>query len=150
MREKSGGEMFFAPLERSLQQVIEKRPTRLEESLVRVEKAFKSLFKFRDEDFLERSERRRVDPAKAPETILQLPSLAVELPHGIIADAREDFVKTFPRYATEIEATQVKYLVGFNKLTDKDKTNFLELLQEKDTLMGEAYPFYQVKYMTCL
>ncbi len=75
---------------------------------------------------------------------IELPSMSVELPKGIIHDARENFKQAFPKWAEEIEQTPVKYMVGYNKLTDEDKKIFFELLTEKGTLMGEAYPFYEL------
>jgi hypothetical protein len=67
-----------------------------------------------------------------------------ELPAGMMRDAREDFKNAFPQYAEKFDETQIKYLLGYSELTNEDKIHFLELLEENGTLMGEAYPFYEI------
>ncbi len=149
MPESKANNFLFAPLEKSLENVVEKKPSKFENSMVRIETALKKLLKLRDSDFIERKRKReevegKVDLDKSLVNKLEIPSAAVELPTKITTDAREDFKKTFPKWAAEIERTPVKYMVGYNKLTDDDKKNFFELLTEKGTLMGEAYPFYEL------
>ena len=147
MSEKQPQDFLFAPLEQSLAKVIEKKPTKFESSIVRVESALKKLFKIRERDFVERERQHETLPSvhdSSVATKLELPSLALELPTGIITDAREDFKRTFPKWAGQIKQIPVRYMIGYNKLTVEDKKIFLELLTEKGTLMGEAYPFYEL------
>ncbi len=148
MPESKVNNFLFAPLEKSLEMVEEKKPTKFEDSMVRVESALKKLFRMRDSDFAKRRrvvETTALQPESQPKRVIpDMPTMAVELPSSITHDAREDFKKTFPKWASEIDSTPVKYMVGYNRLTDEDKNNFLDLLTEKGTLMGEAYPIYEL------
>ncbi len=54
MSEKSRGDFLFSPLEKSLENVVEKKPTKFETSMVRIETALKKLLKLQDSDFAER------------------------------------------------------------------------------------------------
>jgi hypothetical protein len=141
--------MLFSPLEKSLADVVEKKPTKFETSMVRIETALKKLLKLRDGDFVERKMKKenkaiKESTGQAVARKIELPSMSAQLPEGIINDARDNFKKAFPKWAEVIEQTNVKYMVGYNKLTEEDKKNFFDLLTEKGTLMGEAYPFYEL------
>lgn len=70
--------------------------------------------------------------------------LAMRLPESIIKEVRRDFSKAFPRYAEVFESTNFDYWLGYNPLSTADLTSFYSLLIEKGTLMGEAYPFYEI------
>lgn len=61
MGERAKGDFLFAPLEKALEGVVEKAPTRFENSMARVEMALKKIFRLRDEDFAERKAREGVN-----------------------------------------------------------------------------------------
>lgn len=70
--------------------------------------------------------------------------LAMRLPESIIREVRQDFANAFPRYADVFANTNFDYWLGHNPLTTADLASFYDLLTEKGTLMGEAYPFYEI------
>lgn len=150
MSERSSGDMLFSPLEQARASVVDKKPNYLELSVSRVENALRQIVEQHSEHFLERKMRptqaegliKTVETKQARK--IEMPTVAVELPRGIVSDARVDFMSAFPQWEDEIKRMNITYMIGYSKLGDEHKKAFIELLTEGGTLMSEAYPFYEL------
>ncbi len=136
--------MLFAPREKLLENVVVKEPTKLEKWGHRVDAALSKIFHIHeDEEIVDWKENFRKYAEKNPDKAPKVKT-AVELPRGIIRDARNDFKQAFPKYASEFEETDINYYLGYSHLSNEDIRNHLDLLSEPGTLMGESWPMYEV------
>ena len=67
------------------------------------------------------------------------------LSEKLIKEVIGDFSEAFPTFASEFQNQPIDYQVTANiPMSDEDFADFEELITEDGTLMGEAYPFYEI------